>query len=295
VGDKDFVSGLALNSGGAAENGKGRAMKETAYTLGHSAEETARIIRQADVLRPITQRLLRNAGIGRGMHVLDIGCGPGDVTLLAADMVGPTGRVTGIDPSEDAVALGRQRAAADGYTNVEFICSSLQGFAVTTLFDAVICRYVLIHQSDPVAFIESACRLVRQGGVFAMHEMDISRGLYSSPRLPQLHLAEQWAMSALTHAGAEVNAAGRLVELFADAKLPGPQLFSETIVERADRGVVCGWIADIVRSLKPELDRAALIPSDLDIDEFMADLYSAARNSPSQVEFVPQMCAWVVL
>jgi ubiquinone/menaquinone biosynthesis C-methylase UbiE len=270
-------------------------MQKTTYTLGHSPGEAGRIIRQAEVLRPITQRLLRNAGVDRGMHVLDIGCGPGDVTLLAADLVGPTGRVTGIDPSSDAIALARSRADAGAYRNTEFVCSSLEKLTKSAKFDAVVCRYVLIHQSDPVGFIESASQFVRNGGVLALHEMDISRGLYSSPRLVQLHQAEQWAMSALKHAGAAVDAGGRLVQIFADAGLPTPQFFSETIVERADNGLVCGWITDIVRSLLPELTRAGLVPADLDIDEFEKQILAAAARSPSQVEFVPQMCAWVWL
>jgi hypothetical protein len=95
--------------------------------------------------------------------------------------------------------------------------------------------------------------------------------------------------------GAAVGVGGRLVSLFAEADLPTPQLFSETIVERAGDGLVCGWIVDIVRSLMPELRRANLVPRDLDIDEFEGRLAVAAAHPPCQVEFVPQMCAWVQL
>lgn len=270
-------------------------VKDTIYTLGHSREETSRIVRQAAVLRPITQRLLDSAGIGRGMRVLDVGCGPGDVTLLVADAVGPTGHVTGIDPGGDAIRFARSRADASRYTNAEFITSSLEDFPASERFDAVIFRYVLIHQSDPRGFIRSASQFVRSGGVLAMHEMDITRGMHSSPRLGALHEAEQWAMSALFNVGAAIGVRGRLVSLFAEADLPTPQLFSETIVERAGDGLICGWIVDIVRSLMPELRRADLVPRDLDIDEFEGRLAAAAAHPPCQVEFVPQMCAWVAL
>jgi hypothetical protein len=72
----------------------------TKYILGHSPAEIQRLMSQAVMLRPITERLLRSAGIEPGMRVLDIGCGAGDVSMLAAELVGSTGSVVGIDRNE---------------------------------------------------------------------------------------------------------------------------------------------------------------------------------------------------
>jgi cyclopropane fatty-acyl-phospholipid synthase-like methyltransferase len=51
--------------------------------LGHSAGELARLERQAEIFAEITENILRRAGIGRGMRILDIGCGVGDVSLAS--------------------------------------------------------------------------------------------------------------------------------------------------------------------------------------------------------------------
>ena len=66
-----------------------------AYVLGHSDGELARLNAQARLIDPITRQFLRDAGIIPGMRVLDVGCGAGDVTFLAADLVGGAGEVVG--------------------------------------------------------------------------------------------------------------------------------------------------------------------------------------------------------
>ena len=75
---------------------------------------------QGRALRPTTDRLLRAAGVSEGMAVLDIYCGPGDVTMIAADRVGSGGRVIGIDPRAEAISYAQSRSAAAGYTNIEY-------------------------------------------------------------------------------------------------------------------------------------------------------------------------------
>jgi ubiquinone/menaquinone biosynthesis C-methylase UbiE len=95
-------------------------VQNTNYVLGHSQPEIERLVRQAEMLRPITQRLLISAGVEKRMRVLDIGCGPGDVTMLAADLVGSTGRVVGIDRDEAVIDVARQRISKLGFSNVEF-------------------------------------------------------------------------------------------------------------------------------------------------------------------------------
>ena len=85
-----------------------------AYLMGHTTTETERLIRQSRFLNPATRHLLTEAGITAGMRVLDLGSGGGDVALMAADVVGPTGQVLGVDraPTRAGVDVGRR--AADG-------------------------------------------------------------------------------------------------------------------------------------------------------------------------------------
>jgi hypothetical protein len=86
-----------------------RALVTLMKTLVTTEPVTARF--QAAILRPITMRLLQGLGLSPGMKILDVGCGAGDVALLAAELVGESGEVVGIDRSESAIRAARARAA----------------------------------------------------------------------------------------------------------------------------------------------------------------------------------------
>ena len=91
------------------------------YILGHSDRELRRLMLQADNLRPITTRLLREIGLAGGMRVVDLGCGAGDLAMLAAEIVGPTGAVLAIDRNAAAIVTARERARTAGHANIEYV------------------------------------------------------------------------------------------------------------------------------------------------------------------------------
>ncbi len=74
------------------------------YALGSTDAEHLRLIRQAKWLAVHTERLFREAGIGPGQRVLDLGSGVGDVALIAARLVGPAGAVVGIERDPRSIA-----------------------------------------------------------------------------------------------------------------------------------------------------------------------------------------------
>lgn len=153
------------------------------YILGHSQDEIRRLIDRAAILRPTTKRLLRSAGIEQGMRVLDLGCGAGDVSMLAGKLVGPSGSVVGIDPNADILAVARARAQAEGLLHVTFVEASVGTFSDPVPFDLVVARYVLIYQVDPVAFLRAAARFVTPGGILALHEFILDRPVHSRPHV----------------------------------------------------------------------------------------------------------------
>src|SRR5947209_1153786 len=140
------------------------------YALGSTDAEHERLIRQAVRLAPYTERFFREAGIGPGQRVLDLGSGVGDVAMLAARLVAPSGEVVGVERDTRSITRAKARVADAGLPNVTFTQSDVSQIASTRLFDAVVGRFILMYLPDPVAVLRSLSRLVRPGGVFAFQE-----------------------------------------------------------------------------------------------------------------------------
>ena len=157
------------------------------YVLGQSAHEYERLMLQARMLRPFTEKFFRAAGLAPGMRVLDIGSGMGDVALLSADIVGPGGRVLGIDRDAAALDNARRRAEEQGCSSwVEFQNSDLDEFATTDQFDALVGRYVLLYQLDASSVIRSLLRSVKRSGIVVFHEFDLPGAEFQLSSLPSL-------------------------------------------------------------------------------------------------------------
>src|SRR5436190_19102019 len=92
-------------------------MTRYAISGGREGKEQLKLLSQ--VLLPTTSQLLKTAGISEGMKCLDVGCGGGFVTLLMAGLVGPEGKVIGIDSDAAILALDREDAEAERLGNVE--------------------------------------------------------------------------------------------------------------------------------------------------------------------------------
>src|SRR3954451_8117878 len=106
------------------------------YALGYSEREQRRLVAQSRFYGDLTERLFRAAGLMPGMSVLDAGCGVGDVSLLAASIVGPSGGVLGVDPRAASVEAARGRARAAGLGNVAFQQGDLPSLDPGRTFDA---------------------------------------------------------------------------------------------------------------------------------------------------------------
>jgi SAM-dependent methyltransferase len=255
---------------------KGLAMSETAgerqetdgraYFLGHSDFEIERLAVQNAFYRDTTLAALRRAGLAPGMRVLDIGCGGGDVSLMAAELVGPTGSVLGIDRSSDAVAAASRRVAGAGLTHVRFAATELDAFVTDAPFDALIGRFVLMYLADPSATLRTLVRHLRPGGIVMFEEMQM-RSARGYPDAPLFDRCVDWYSTAIELGGFESAMGGKLFTTFEAAGLPSPQVNVAGRLEGGPDSPGYGLMAANVRTMLPKLLQAnAVDPQEVGLE-----------------------------
>jgi ubiquinone/menaquinone biosynthesis C-methylase UbiE len=225
-------------------------MSAAAYVMGHGDRERRRLELQGAILRPLTEQLLVRSGIGRGMSVLDLGCGVGDVALIAAGLVGRRGRVTAIDVDEDALATAGKRAQEAGLANISFLRASIDEHSPERPVDAVVGRHILIHAGDPLAVLQQARRWIRNGGIVAFQEFDFSRFLPCFPPCPLRDRACAVFTDFFGRAG-RADIGTRLYHLFVEAGFAAPEGRAESPIAGGPDTPYYEWLAESVRGILP--------------------------------------------
>ena len=117
----------------------------------------------------ISERMVELAGVQPGSRVLDVACGRGEPSLTAARAAAPDGSVTATDISAEMLAFGRDRAAAEGIRNIEFVESGANAldFAAGT-FDAAVSRWGIIFEPDGEGAAARVRGFLKPGSRFAI-------------------------------------------------------------------------------------------------------------------------------
>lgn len=263
------------------------------YVLGNSTQEQERLKLQGRFLEKWTEQFLLSAGIEPGMSVLDLGCGVGDVSLLAARLVGPSGHVTGIDRDLVVIKKARERRDEGRSANVEFIHTDLLTFHADRRLDAVVGRYVLFFQPDPVAAIAHAAKQVRSQGIIVFHEMDVANRIRSCPDGTLFERMYALIAETLRRGGVRVDLGLHLTDLFLNAGLPWPTIKAEVPVGGEPGSFIYRWFAETLRSLLPRIEQFGLASSDeLDLDTLVARMEAEAVTLRPQLIGPLQFGAW---
>jgi SAM-dependent methyltransferase len=233
-------------------------MKETAtqdstYALGHSQQELERLTRQAQVFEPFTRQLLHEAGVSAGMRILDVGCGSGDVTLLAAELVGKSGEIIGVDRAAAAVQRATVRAQARAAGNVRFLQGDPTDMQFDRPFDAVVGRLVLMYYPDPINAIRKLMAHVRNGGLIVFQEFDMANAR-SLPVAATFERHVDWIRQTLAATGARTQLGLELYSVFLAAGLPGPSMRMDALISGGPDSPAYELVTEVVRSLLPVME-----------------------------------------
>jgi ubiquinone/menaquinone biosynthesis C-methylase UbiE len=237
------------------------------YTLRFSPEEAARLRQQAARFAGATERVFRAAGIGPGMRVLDVGCGPGDVAILAGSMVGPNGSVLAVDRDPRMVALVRQRVG-ESAAPLEALQAEVLDIPRGREFDAVVGRFVMMYQPDTAAAVARLARHLRPGGRFAFVEFDHSSPSLSVPPLPLWNRMRELMKETFARTGVPLNLVFDLHRALAESGCVLPEVaVVDAFIQYAGCSFAAANIARVIRSMLPDIERLGLASAaELDLD-----------------------------
>lgn len=184
-----------------------------------------------------TERLFRNAGIAEGMSVLELGCGPGEVTEVLTQIVGPAGRVVAVDRSEEMLDSARARLDGTGAENAHFICADLHHTldylkdVDRSSFDVVAGRRVLMYLAEPEKVLAGLRPWLRQEGLAVFEEADSTICPGHVETMPAHEQAVAWLDSMLNEEGVDRSVGFHLPATFTKAGLQFERIWAEAVIE----------------------------------------------------------------
>lgn len=194
------------------------------YTHGH----------QDAVLRSHRWRTAANSAayllphLAKGDRLLDVGCGPGTLTVDLARLVAP-GSVVGVDLSETVIAEAKAHATQMAVTNVSFSAGDFRAWAASAggSFDVVHAHQVLQHLRDPVDALRHMAQLVKPGGLVAARDSDYP-GFVWAPATPLLDRWREIYLEVTRRNGAAADAGRHLLHWAGQAGLERPSYSTST-------------------------------------------------------------------
>lgn len=262
------------------------------YALGYTNFEHERLIRQAARIAPYTERLFREAGIGPGQRVLDLGSGVGDVSMLLARIVGPTGEVVGIERDPYSIARAKARAVEAGLRNISFTQADVNQIVTDQLFDAAVGRFILMFLPDPASVLRCLMKLVRPDGILVFQECSWGPFLAFAARFPLWSKLLSAIHETFLRAGVNPEMGIALYQTFQQVGLPAPAMHMETPLG-SDANFI-SLVCDLLSSMRPLMQRHHVSLEALgDLDTLADRIQAEVVASNTVLSLVPLVGVWV--
>jgi SAM-dependent methyltransferase len=187
------------------------------YVLGTDEAELKRLGLQHRIWRPFLMEALLQAGVGAGSRVVDIGAGPGYVTLELAERVGPGGSVLAVEQAPRFVRHLEEECRRRELKQVRVVEADLMTWRAEPGHDVAWCRWVASFVSDPALLVRRMADSLRPGGRVILHEYGDYRSWRFHP--PRERLAEfvEMVIRSWRDVGNEADIALRLPKLLEEA------------------------------------------------------------------------------
>ena len=263
------------------------------YPIGETDSQTRRLITQAQLYNPSTRAFFQAAGISKGMKVLELGSGVGDVSLVLAELVGPSGRIVGVELKPAAVETARARTAAIGWQNIEYLAGAIESVELEQDFDAVVGRFVLMWLPDPLAVLEGVIRHLRPNGIVAFQDNDFTFSLLASAPLPLFDTLIAWVKETQRQGGPDYHMGLKMQRLYQRVGLPAPQLTLDAPLGTGDNWTGYQYMAETIKMLEaPMRQRGVVLPAEIDMSNLAEQICKEAVDNQAVIVLPAIIGAW---
>jgi SAM-dependent methyltransferase len=255
------------------------------YVFSGDDADLRRLLVIAEAFTGIARTALARTGVGSGASAsasasaIDCGCGPVGALLVLADLVGPTGRVVGLDMNPAAAAQARALVAALGLGNVEVITGDLNEMDPADLggpFDLAYTRLFLMHQADPVRTLRQIGGALKPGGVAVAQEPLRHPSPRSLPPRDVLHRFWQLAIDVIEGTGVPPFTVENLPESAVAAGLEVEGLDGSVVFDREPGRMAMIYAASFASARDNAIAKGLATAAQL--DEIMTGLRDVARD-----------------
>jgi ubiquinone/menaquinone biosynthesis C-methylase UbiE len=200
-----------------------------------------------DLRDAFTHRLLAESGINTGMRILDVGCGTGDVSLLAAELVGSSGEVVGFDVSDSAIHEARNRISREPLSTIHFIQSDIASLSQDIgKFDAIIGRRILMYLENTIASIQSLTNFLKPYGIMVFQESDYSGSALNGVSMPLHSKVQSWIWDTVAKEGGNIHIGMNLYSAMKAASLKIKCIKAEAVIHTIETGSDLAWVVKMM-------------------------------------------------
>ena len=221
-----------------------------------------------------TERLFRAAGISEGMTVLELGCGPGEVSELLSEIVGSNGSVLAVDRSKEMLSSAKRKLESAGKKNVRFVCADLNNApeylenVERSSFDVVTGRRVLMYVTIPEQVLASLLPWLRKGGLVVFEEADSTLCPGHVTPMPAHERGISLLDKMLGEEGVDRSMGFHLPATFAAAGLRFERIWAEAVIDgQGDQYS----LSELLQVLKPRFESSAVATAS-EIDSLIAQI-----------------------
>jgi SAM-dependent methyltransferase len=254
------------------------------YLLGVNQTELERLQFQHTVWGPVTRKFLERLRVQHGWKCLDVGSGPGLVSVDLRNLVGETGEVVALEPSAFYLNWFRELVASKEWTNVTLIRGTAEDAPLPDrYYDLIFVRWVIAFVPDPEKFLARLVASLRVGGIIALQDY-YYEGLSLFPRGGAWDRMADVVRAYYRSGGGDAYVTGRLPILF---RKVGLELidFTPTCLAGGPKSGVMEWAHRFFSTHTQMMVEKGIIPQK-EVDAILAD-WNAHRQNPDALFFSP--------